>query len=246
MFLKKYLIVIIAIILIVTLTVFRAYCLFEFYSDSILAITALIILWYTFETAEIRKSEYTIAKITEENQMRLRNPSINCSIFTHPNDSTDTIVGLSNLSNYPVAVRLNCNIKIEGNIINFSPAYNGQQFWNLQYNEVKEGHFSWLDLFKCKGLISQQELDEIKNLSINYKLVKAKELLNNLTNTSLPQISMDVEIFCINEFKLSTYYPPTHYDYDYKRKVWIPILASDKPYWEFASKPLWVNTNNKA
>ncbi len=238
---KKYLIAIIGFSLIIALTILRAFCLINFYSDSILAVTALIILWYTFETAEIRKSEYTIAKITEENQMRLKNPSIYCKIFTNPNDSTDTRVKLSNLSNYPVAVKLNCNIKIEGNIINFSSAYNGQRFWNLQYNEVKEGHFSWLDLFKSKGLITQQELDEIRKETVMYKVDKSENLLNDLAKTSLPKISMDVEIFCINEFNLTSYYPPTHYDYDYIRKVWIPILTSEKPYWEYNARPSWTN-----
>ena len=237
---KKYLIVIFSLIIIITLTILRILCLINFYSDGILALTALIILWYTFETAEIRKSEYTIAKINEENQMRLKSPSVFCTIYTNPNDPLDTRIKLSNLSNYPVAVKLNCNIKINEEITDFSPAYNGKHYWNLQFNEVKEGHFSWIDLFRSKDIISQDELDEVRKKTPSNRLGAAENLLNKLYNSSPPKLSKDLEIYCLNEFKLNTYYPPMHYDYNFRRKVWIPILTSDKPYWEYNSKPDWI------
>jgi hypothetical protein len=238
---KKYLIPVLSLIIIVILTILRILSLFNFYSDSILALTALIILWYTYETAEIRKSEYTIATINKENQMRFKSPSVFCTIYTNPTDSLDTRIKLSNLSNYPVAVKLNCNIKINGEVTDFSPAYSGKNYWNLQFNEVKEGHFSWLHLFRSKGIISQQELDEIIKKTPTYKPGAAENLLNKLYNSSPSKLSMDLEIFCLNEFNLTTYYPPMHYDYDFRRRVWIPILTSEKPYWEYNSKPDWIN-----
>ena len=51
---------------------------------------------------------------------------------------------------------------------------------------------------------------------------------------------MDVELYCRNEQRQTTYYPPIHYDYNYKKEVWIPIITSDKPYWEYNSIPSWV------
>ena len=73
-FIRKHIIVIIGMILILSATIIRIFCEFDFYSDSILAITALIILWYTYETSEIRKSENIVAKANEENQKRFKSP----------------------------------------------------------------------------------------------------------------------------------------------------------------------------
>ena len=245
-YLKKHIIVIVGIILILVTTILKIIINFNFYSDSILTITALIILWYTFETSEIRKSENIIAKANEENQQRFRSPIVNCKIFTNSDDPLDTRIRLSNLSNYPIAVRLNCNIKIDQEILkDFSPAYDGRHFWNLQYGESKEGHFSWFDLLKQKGLISEQELKEINKDSISDKIKKSTKIVALQFDFNHPKITMDVEIFCENEMDLSSYYPPVQYDYDLNRKAWIPILTSKIPYWKYDIKPDWIKSINK-
>jgi hypothetical protein len=223
-FIKKYLIVTLSLLAIIVLTILKIYSVINFYSDGILIVTALIILWYTFETA-------TIAKISEENQLRLKSPSVFCYVYTNPQDSSDTKIKLSNQSTYPVAVKLNCNFKMDGKDFDFSPAYNGQHYWNLQYNEIKEGHFSWLDLLKHQGIISSKEANIFRKL-------RTKELVPDP-----PNLSMDIEIYCINEMGIKGYYPPIHYDYNYHRSIWIPILTSEKPFWEFDSEPSW--TSNK-
>ncbi|MCZ7601505.1 MAG: hypothetical protein M5R37_01455 [Melioribacteraceae bacterium] len=237
---KRYFIVVLGLLIILSLFALRLICLSDFYSDSILSVTALIVLWYTFETAEIRKSENTIAKITEENHRRIKHPSVFCNIGTNPADSLDTRVTLSNLSNYPVAVKLNCNIKIGSSIIDFSQAYNGKHYWNLQINESKEGHFNLFDLFKNKDLISQEEFEDIRKESVPKRQERALWLFKEFSKSSTNKLTMDVEIYCVNEFNLATYYPSTHYDYDFERKVWIPILTSMKPYWEYDSYPKWI------
>lgn len=233
---KKYLIPIVFLLLITSATVIKFICDFNFYSDIILVITALIILWYTFETAEIRKSENIIAKTSEENLKRLKSPAVICTIFTNPDNSLDTRVRLSNQSDYPVAVKLNLNIKIADESVNFSPAYNGEHYWNLQYKEANEGHFSWLDLFKKHNLISEDDYKDIKNSSITERISKSTSFLQRNFISNPPKITMDKEIFCENEMGLTAYYPPMHYDYDYTRKVWIPILTSEKPYWDYRPK----------
>jgi len=239
---KTYLIVIIGILTIISFTIVKLFCDFNFYSESILAVTAVIILWYTHETSEIRKSENIIADATKENQQRFRSPIINCSIFKNKNDPLDTRVRVSNLSNFPVAVRLNCNIKIDGEILkDFSPDYNGRNYWNLQYGEIKEGHFSWLDLFMKKGLLSEEEFQNIRENSIPNGIKKADEYLAFKFNFNIPKITMDIEVYCENEMGLNTYYPPVHYYYNFDQWSWIPVITSDKPYWEYDSKPIWIN-----
>lgn len=241
-FYKKHLVIILFLLLIGIMTVVKILYCFDLYSDIILAITALIILWYTFETAEIRKSENIIAKTSEENLKRLKSPTVICTIFTNPDNSLDTRVRLSNLSDYPVAVKLNLNIKIADERVNFSPSYNGEHYWNLQYKEANEGHFSWLDLFRKHNLISEDDYKDIKNSSIAERISKSTSFLQRNFSSKPPKITMDKEVFCENEMGLTAYYPPMHYDYDYARKVWIPILTSDKPYWEY--KPTSFSENN--
>ena len=51
---------------------------------------------------------------------------------------------------------------------------------------------------------------------------------------------MDIEIYCENETGEYSYYPPVHYDYDYFRDQWVPILESEKPYWKYDAKPNWI------
>jgi hypothetical protein len=205
------------------------------YSDIILSITALILVWYTYET-------HVIAEANEENQKYFRKPTINYRIYRHDTDKLETMLGIENSSNHPVAVRLNCNFKIDGEALSEFTDYSGGTYWNLQYKEGKTGHFSFLTLLLNKGTLSIEVFNEIKNAPItdpddryNYAVAKLYELIG----PTLPSITMDVEIYCQNEMDVS-YYPPVHYDYDYLRKRWIPKITSTKPYWEYDSKPEWT------
>ena len=135
-----------------------------FISEGILGITAIIILWYTWETSQIRKSEQIIAEVNNASLLKLYHPAVGYSIFTSENMPYDTRIHLVNLSDIGSAVRLNCNLKIDGKPIkDFSPAYEGRDYWNLQFREEKEGHFSILELYLRSGLISEEEIQKIKD-----------------------------------------------------------------------------------
>jgi len=143
---------------------------------------------------------------------------------------------------YPVAVKVRCNFKINGELLdNFSLDYDGTRYWNLQINQKKEGHFSWLDLHENKGLIPISEVKKIKAATSNNG---AEEIINEyismILGFKLPNLTMDVELYCENNFDLEAYYPPIFYRYDYDKNEWIPTLTSDKPYWELESKPPWA------
>jgi len=73
---KKNIIIIIPSISITLLILLGSFYRFEYISESILAITALILLWYTYETSEIRKAESIIAKATMEGLQKSRRPVI--------------------------------------------------------------------------------------------------------------------------------------------------------------------------
>jgi hypothetical protein len=55
-----------------------------------------------------------------------------------------------------------------------------------------------------------------------------------------PKLTMDIEIYCINDMGLFTYYPPQHYEFDEWKLLWILTATSKKPYWEYGVKPEWV------
>lgn len=238
----KYWILITGIILIITLTVFKLFINIDFYSDTILAVTAIIILIYTYETSKIREANATIASANKELLRRDKSPFVGYKIYTNPDNNLDTRFLLKNNSNYPLSARTNCNIKInEEPLQNYSSAYNGKEYWNLQYGQAKEGHFSWLDLFKAHNLIDAVERKRIMDEHPNTRQALVEGYFFRRFDNKIPNLTMDVEIYCETELGLNSYYPPVHYDYDFKRKVWVPILTSPIPHWEYLKKPDWIS-----
>jgi len=214
----------------------------KFVSEGILAITAIIIIWYTWETSQIRKAEEIIAEASYEASKRNKMPSVGCIVFTNPERTYDTRFILINQSIYPVSVRVRCNFKINGESLEgFSDDYDGNNYWNLQVNQEKQGHFCWLDLHENKGLIPNSEVKKVKAATSKKE---AEEIINEyisfVLDFKLPKLTMDIELYCENDFGFSTYYPHSHYRFDYDKREWIPTLTSDKPYWEFKSKPSWA------
>ena len=135
----------------------------RFISEGILGITVIVILWYTWETSQIRKAEQEIAEVNKALLLKSYHPAVGYSIFTNKNVPYDTRIRLVNVSEVGAAVQLNCNLKIDGEPIkDFSPAYEGKEYWNLQIREEKEGHFSVLDLYLKSGLITAKEIEKIK------------------------------------------------------------------------------------
>ncbi len=224
-----------------------------FISEGILGITAIIILWYTWETAQIRKAEREIAEVNKALLSKSYHPAVGYSIFTCENRPYDTRIHLVNLSDIGAAVKLNCNLKIEGKPIkDFSSAYVGKDYWNLQYREEKEGHFSVLELYLRSGLISEEEIQKIKDAGGPEEIRKQfystfafrpKEDGHDRAPANPPEISMDFEIYCCNDKKQEAYYPPVHYKFDSFRMIWIPTVTNEKPYWNFEDKPDWIKSN---
>ncbi len=225
----------------------------SFVSEGILGITAIIILWYTWETSQIRRAEREIAEVSRASLLKLYRPAVGCSVFTDKNHPFDTRIKLQNLSDIAVAVNLHCNLKINGEPIrDFSSAYEGKDYWNMQFREVKEGHFSVLDLYLKRGLISEEEIQKIKGAGEPAKIRKqfysAFAFRHNTDFPSTvpatpPEISMDLEIYCCNDKKQEAYYPPVHYKFDSFRMIWIPTLTNESPYWDFEDKPDWIKPN---
>ena len=123
----------------------------------------------------------------------------------------------------------------------FSDDFDGVNYLNLQVNQQKEGHFSLLDLHKKRGLIPSSEVKKIKEATSKEE---AEEIINEyisfILDFKLPKLTMDLELYCKNNFGFETYYPPVRHRYIYDKKGWIPTMTSEKPNWEFESRPSWA------
>jgi hypothetical protein len=245
--------VVTGIIAILSLIILGTFWNIRFSSEGILGITTIVILWYTWETSQIRKAEVEISKDSRTSLIESYRPAVGHLIYTDKNIPYDTRIKLINLSDYAVAVNLHCNLKVDGEPIgDFSAAYEGKDYWNLQFKEEKEGHFSVLDMYLKQGLIEENEIQKIKEAGgpadIKRQFHKTFAFRNNNQSPSTapsnpPEISMDVEIFACNDKRQEAYYPPVHYRFDSFRMAWIPTVTNTKPYWEFDRKPNWIKSN---
>jgi len=187
-----------------------------FISEGILGITATVILWYTWETSQIRKADQEIAEVSKASLLKSYHPAVGCLVFMNKDMPYDTRIRLMNLSDIGAAVKLNCNFKIDGEPIkNIPPDYEGKVYWNLQFRQEKEGHFSILDLYFWSGSISMNELKKIKDAGEPEEIRRrfystfAFEPSTNAPSTAPstpPEISMDIEIYCCNDKKQEAYF----------------------------------------
>lgn len=232
---KKYCLLIILISLVV-IAFFVSECQYSSKtSDIVLLITALIILWYTFETSLIRKKEESVLS-------RKKQPIVGFTLNLNPSNIRDIQFHISNLSDYPVACLVKMNVKIGENLIPMIwPEYDGKKCWNIQYKESKQGHFDWIEFLKIPGILSTEHirlLDNIPKLPAQYlanQFLKYNESIKVHLN-----IQIDLDVFSVNEFKYHSHYPVTRYEFDLSRCALIGTLCSDRPYFDYDTVPDWV------
>jgi len=233
---KKYCLLIILISLIV-IAVFISECTHSGKTSGIvLLITALIILWYTFETYLIRKKEEFVLS-------REKQPIVEFSLNLNPSNVKYVQFHISNLSNYPVSCLVKLTVKIGDKIVPVTwPEYDGKKYWNLQFRQPKQGHFSWIELLKAPGILSEEQvrsLDNIPNLPVEYS---ARQFLRTteFLKIRLLVVHIDIDVYSLDEFKMHQCYPTTYYDLDLSRCALIATLCSDHPYFDYDTVPNWV------
>jgi hypothetical protein len=214
----------------------------KYLSEIILSITVVVIFWYTHETMGIRKSEEEIARNNNELLSTAKIPTVHFNVFHHTKKRFDTRFKVINSSKYPVSVRVKFIFRINGNIIDHNiKGYNGRLYWNLQQNEIKEGHFGLLQVISKTELFTEDEIAELKDLHSPDLLKRTFSIMTMKYDFGTwPRLLLDVEVFCENEFKEKTYYPDSHFEYDFKRLIWIPTITSEIPYWEYENRPSWT------
>lgn len=215
----------------------------EYRSDIILLVSATIVLWYTYETREIKKANIESMKILKEQLIKTQRPIVGHQISNEGN-ALDTQFKIKNQSDYPVAALVNLNIKLANEpVLEVWPCYSGLEFWNLQYQETMQGHFSIIKLFHLAGYLKDEEYEGWKNLDIatfREKIVMLLPVVQPETRL-IPKLTMDIEVYCRNELGLEVFYPPMHYVFNFARAIWIPSLTALKPYWDYYKRPSWVD-----
>jgi len=207
----------------------------RFLSDVILLITAFIVIWYTWETHKIRQYD-------QELLQKSKKPVINHSLYLNENNPLDTRFEIINNSDYPVAALVKCTFSIDNKTIKtIWPAYDGKEYWNLQYGEKKTGHFCWFDLYKQADFISKKNYKKLETLNfedLRYEINIKIYFTYNLKR--FPKLNLCLEIFTINDQKETLYYPPINYKLNLSKEVWIPKITSDIPYWDYVEVPSWA------
>lgn len=204
-------------------------------SDVILSLTAIIVLWYTVET-------YYIRVANQETLYKSHRPVVGFNLFANKDDPYDAHFRLVNHSDYPVAVRVKMNFRINDEIIpEIWPAYEGREYWNLQYQQSIEGNFDILKIYLKSTLFSQFEIKDTRDIPKQQRKhfittdVKTKNGIE-----SDPILTSTVEVFSENDRGERINYPPMKFQFDPYRDVWIPTVTFPKPYWDYDSFPPWA------
>ena len=118
----------IAVILLIVIVIYDLLSSEISLSVVILGVTAMIILWYTWETHRIREAEVVIAKTSSEAFKRATQPIVGCRLYPNEQNPLDIGFEIINKSEYPVATKVKFNCKLGNEIINnIWPAYDGKE-----------------------------------------------------------------------------------------------------------------------
>lgn len=239
---------VITVIVIIFITIIWAlnqyYKWFNFtISDLILAITAVIIFSYTFETFKIREANEKIAKANYELLSQQRQPVVSFVFDEKSQKIANFSFHLINLSGSAVSVLVNLTIEIEGKIFEHHwPEYKGERYWNLQYQEEKTGGFDVIVLLDQIGINKGDIIKENFIFDPRDQRIRDLENLFKKQGISFPtSLIFKIEIFSQNATGDFVYYPSSVYNYDLSQLKLKPQVTSDKPYWEYGKKPDWVN-----
>ena len=143
---------------------------------------------------------------------------------------------ISNMSKFPVSALIKSWIDFNGQELeNDIIGYSGKEFWNLQFNEVKRGHFSILKIISENNLLDRTIIDDLEPSGGVHR--------NGILSGLNLKITMSIEVYCINEYGQSVFYPSKIYNIDYKKNFCIPVQTSKSPYWTYGKTPDWLSTH---
>jgi len=224
---------ILVIVLIVLFLYFDRRFELNLFSDIILILTVLILIWYTYETSNMRIINHRILENNNELLKKSKLPTVGFSVYNPVNAFFDTRFRIQNTSKYPVSCNVIFVFEFMGNKLPFSlKDYIGESYWNLQPNSLKEGHFNLMQVFR-NHIIDSSTINKISKMTgDSLKINVSNYLKERYKSKPLNPLNLSVSVKCINEFGYKLSYLNHKFEYNFNKFCWIPIITSDVPYWD--------------
>ncbi len=195
----------IGIIVILSIILDAYFCVNKFTAIGqyiILTLTLIALIIYAWDN-------HRIANATEQKWEEELKPKLLYDMGMNPSDPSDVRFRLINPTDFLIEAKINCNLKIYGELISFPSAYDGSETWGIFPHQISEGHFS-LDTVLAKKGKTRSEMTQNAN-----------------DKNQTEQLTMDLEISFENENGRKRKYPARRHYFLFKQGKWVPELTKN-------------------
>lgn len=201
----------------------------------LLALTGIIVFWYTYETSILRKH-------SQENLNKGRRPIVGFNLSLNSDNYKDIQFQIINHSSYPVSCLIKLKIKVFGKYVDdIWDDYDGKRFWNIEVNQAKFGHFGWLQLMTKADIYKSNVISKITEQSVSQIRDKIYEEIVKSKSHSDSTINFELQVFSFNEFGFYNCYPKFFYNLRFDRFSFVAGITSNKPYLNYNYIPDWLD-----
>ena len=167
----------------------------------VLGVTLIALVVYAYDT-------HRMARIQEDRWEKDLIPILHYTMVARDSQDHSWWFGLINPSKYFIEARVNLNLKIYGDTVVYSSAYDGTNRWIVYPAQTSRGWFSVDQILNKKGLTFSE-------------MVRQRTDANVTT-----QLTMDLEYnYECKETGKSRENPARHHYFDFQEKVWVPHLT---------------------
>jgi hypothetical protein len=167
----------------------------------VLSMTLIVLIVYAWDT-------HRIANTTEKKWEEDLKPKLLYEMVMNPKDPSDCRFRLINTTDYLIEAKVNCNMKVYGEPVSFSGAYDGSETWLIFPHQISEGHFSIDTVLSKKGK------------------TRSEMILSATPENQSEQLTMDLEISFKSETGREREYPLRRHYFLVKQGVWVPELIA--------------------
>ena len=199
----------IIIILMLAVAAYVSYCSAYVFDESILSIATFIVLTLTLIALIIYAYDANLiasmARARWEREHILESYYSMTIVPRKDNNKGRTLFLVGNPSTLMLRAKIWCNLQFDGQSVDISDDYNGQNTWYIFPQQIGQGWFEIADVLAKKG--------------------KTMEALINETTEASEQLTMDLEIEFRNELDIRRRLPLRRHYFDFKDWQWIPEVT---------------------
>ncbi len=191
----------------------------------ILAITLIVIMFYTVETHKMAKATEQSSRVARDVYIESQKPIISCSIMSgkiyygsrinleknKPERAKelelDTRVIVKNHSKFNAQVWVNLNLKVYGKLVVIGPEYCGDKPWNLTSYQEVNGHFG----------IERHVLSKVGKTADQMKTERNDD---NKTR----QLTMDIQVEYQGRMGPRLSNPKQYWYFDFEKNTWVYVV----------------------